>query len=310
MLDRRQFLGLGFGSVATALPCSRGVGSCGSNSAYAYDGKVIRISCNGVQEKLRMFVVGDTHFALRDARDDAYADYYKRMGQWGAKKEPFEKMLVKAKQQKIDLIMLVGDIISFPTFANVEYIKSQLDACGVPWIFTAGNHDWHFEGVRGSDIAQRDEWIKSRLMPLYGGANPLMSSRVVNGVRIVAIDNSVYHVLPEQVEFWKAEAAKGEPIALMMHIPFWHPGWSVCSCACPTWGAATDPYPEIERRERWAEKLMPSTFDFRREVFATPNLVGIFTGHHHMLQFASVDGRNCFGAPGGRNGEHLEVEIG
>jgi len=132
----------------------------------------------------------------------------------------------------------------------------------------------------------------------------------VKGVRIVAIDNSAYHVLPEQVAFWKAEAAKGDPIALMMHVPFWHPGWSVCSCACPTWGAATDPYWEIERRERWAERLTPSTFEFRDAVFATPNLVGVFTGHHHVLQFAEADGKGCFTTPSNREGKFLDVRIG
>ncbi len=314
-MNRRTFIKSGAGAFAVVA-----VGSVFSGCAtatqtafaktYSYNGRMLRIVCPGVQGKLRALVIGDTHFALHDARDDAYADYYKRMAQWPAKKEPFEKLLAKAKKEKVDVILLVGDILSFPTLANVEYVKAQLDACGVPWIYTAGNHDWHFEGVPGSDLVQRAEWTKARLLPLYQGANPLMSSRVVKGVRIVAIDNSAYHVLPEQVEFWKAESAKGDPMALMMHIPFWHEGWSVTSCACPTWGAATDPYPDIERRERWAEKLMPSTFGFRKAVFSTPNLMGVFTGHHHRLQFAHADGQNCFGVPSGRTGEHLEVEIG
>lgn len=309
-MNRREFLkGAALVGTVGSLPCAgRAEPSCAvAPKNWSYDGKVVRIPCPGVQGSLRAWVIGDTHFALRDARDDAYADYYRRMGQWCPKKEPFEKMLAKAQAEKPDVLLLVGDIISFPTLANIEYVKGRLDGCGVPWFYVAGNHDWHFEGVPGSDIAQRAEWTKRRLTPLYQGADPLMASRVVKGVRIVAIDNSVYHVLPEQVAFWKAEAAKGDPIALMMHIPFWHPGWSVCTCACPTWGAATDPYPDIERRERWAERLLPSTFEFRDAVYSTPNLVGVFTGHEHCLQFACEAGQNFFTVPSNRNGDFLKV---
>lgn len=310
MVNRRGFLGLGAAATAVGCQMPKGDRAQTASKDYSFDGTVIRIPFPGVQGKLRVWVIGDSHFALRDARDDAYADNYRRMGQRGGDTKAFEKLLVRAKDEKPDMLLLVGDIISFPTFANVEFVKAQLDACGTPWFYVSGNHDWHFEGVPGSDLAQRAEWTQKRLLPLYQGANPLMSSRMVKGVRIVAIDNSAYHVLPEQVDFWRREAAKGDPVALIMHIPFWHEGWSVCSCACPTWGAATDPYPDIERRERWAEKLMPSTFEFRQAVFSTPNLVGVFTGHHHRLQFARAEGQNCFGAPEGRKGGHLEVEIG
>ena len=310
-MDRRNFLkGTALLGAAGLMPATYAKESPAVERTFSYDGKVVRIPFPGIREPLRVWVIGDTHFALRDARDDAYADYYRRMGQWCPKKEPFEQMLARAKAEKPDMLLLAGDIISFPTLANVEYVKERLDACGVPWFYTAGNHDWHFEGIPGSDLAQRAEWTKKRLTPLYQGDDPLMASRVVKGVRIVAIDNSVYHVLPEQLAFWKAEAAKGDPIALVMHIPLWHEGWNVFTCGNPAWGAANDPYWKIERRERWAEKLMPSTFAFRDAVLSTPNLAGVFTGHEHCLQFAHDNGKNFFGTPSNRTGLFLDVVIG
>lgn len=314
-MNRREFLaGAAFaGAAGWAAKGARGEEVAvvrPASRTWSYDGQAVRIDCPGLREGVRVWVVGDTHFALRDARDDAFAEHCRRMGQWGAKKEAFEKMLARAARERPDMLLLVGDILSFPTLANVEYVKARLDGCGVPWFYVAGNHDWHFEGDAGSDLAQRAKWTKDRLAPLYGGADPLMASRVVKGVRIVAIDNSAYHVLPEQTAFWKTEAAKGDPVALMMHIPFWHPGWGVFTCGCPTWGAATDPYWKIERRERWAERQMASTFAFRDAVFATPNLVGVFTGHEHCLQFAQAEGAACFGTPSNRNGAFLDVRIG
>ena len=310
-MDRRDFLRLGAGgAVVAAAGCVRAPDKA-PDKAYSFDPhRGLRISWPGLAKPVRLRMVADTHFGLHDARDDRYADNYRRMAQWGAKKEPFEKMLASAKERKPDLLVLLGDNISFPTCANVEYLKSALDACGLPWTFVAGNHDWHFEGEEGSDFEQRDKWTKGRLAPLYQGESPLACSRVVNGVRIVMIDNSLYHVLPEQLAFWQAEIAKGDPTCLCMHIPFWQPGWSVTTCACPTWGAATDPYWQIERRQRWAEKLMPSTFAFREAVLSAPNLVGVFAGHEHVWQFARERGQNLFTVVGNGKGDYLDVTIG
>lgn len=263
-----------------------------------------------VPSPVKICVIGDTHFGFHDERDNEFADYYKRMAQWPAAKDSLAKALTRAQKEKADLIALVGDNISFPTLANIEFLKKSLDECGLPWMYISGNHDWHFEGVKGSDIAQRAEWAPKRLASLYQGATPLYSSRVVKGVRCVMIDNSVYHILPEQLEFWKQEAAKGDPIALFMHIPLWAPNWSLHTCGCPEWGAATDPYWEIERREKWAEKQMPESFAFRDAVLSTPNLVGVFTGHIHRLMVAQVRNQLMFSVPSNRDGSSLMVTIG
>ena len=310
-MNRRDFLRFGAGGAALVATGCVSTSGGAPDKAYSFDMKDgMRIPWPGLAKPLRLWMVADTHFGLHDARDDEHADHYRRMAQYGAKKEPFEKMMAAAKAAKPDALVLLGDNISFPTHANVEYLKTALENCGLPWLYIAGNHDWHFEGEAGSDLEQREKWTKSRLAPLYQGESPLAYSRMVNGVRIVMVDNSLYHVLPEQVAFWKAEAAKGDPICLCMHIPFWQPGWSVTTCACPTWGAATDPYWEIERRQRWAEKLMPSTFEFRDAVLATPNLVGVFAGHHHNWQFARERGQNLFTVVSNRTGQFLDVTIG
>ena len=82
------------------------------------------------------------------------------------------------------------------------------------------------------------------------------------------------------------------------------------TCACPTWGAATDPYWQIERRRRWDEKLNPATFAFRDAVLATPKLVAVLAGHIHHFQVARDHGQNLFTAPANSKGEVLDVTIG
>ena len=311
-MTRRDFLSAaaacGAGMLTGCASGRAGGGTAGGD--FSYDPKAgLHLPWAGLERPVRLKLVTDTHLGLSDDRDADHRDHIARMAQWPGKTAAFRASLDKAKADGTDLIVLTGDNISFPTLANVEFLKASLDACGTPWIYVAGNHDWHFEGEAGSDLEQRARWTKARLKPLYQGADPIMASRVVKGVRVVTIDNSAYHVLPEQVDFFRAEAAKGEPVVLAMHIPFWQPGWSVCTCACPTWGAANDPYWQIERRERWAETNLPSTLAFRETVLSTPNLVAVLAGHIHAFQAARDHGRNLFTGPANSRGDVLNVTI-
>lgn len=308
--NRRYFFGTALALAAAAGCSAPRRGAAIRCRPFSLDEKcTLRMPVAGLKEPVRFFVVGDTHFNYYDERDAAYADNYKRLIRVNTPKDVLAKALKRAREAKADVVLLVGDILSFPALASIDHLRAELDAGGVPWLYISGNHDWHFEGDSGSDMEQRERWIERRLKPLYKGENPLMYSRMVKGVRMVMIDNSVYHVLPQQLEFWKKEAAKGDPIALFMHIPLWAEGWSITTCAHPDWGAATDPYWEKERRERWAERLMPSTYAFREAVVNTPNLVGVFTGHKHKTMVAQDDGALFFSVPWNRDGSTMEVQL-
>lgn len=310
-LNRREFFAGGGAMLAAGCVSCRSAYEVGGKE-WSLDGRLrLRMKCPGLAEPVKAWVAGDTHLALHDGRDDAYAGNYRRMAQWPGDTAAFEKMLAEAKTAGIDLLVLAGDIISFPTLANVEFVKRTLDESGVPWIYTAGNHDWHFEGDPGSSPEQRVRWIGKRLSGLYpADANPLCHSRVVKGVRFVMIDDSDYLMTREQVDFWKAEASRGDPIVLSMHIPIWTEGWSKRSClGCPEWGAAIDPYWEVERRERWPAKATPETFEFVDAVLSTPNLMAVMTGHIHSFMAARVRGQDMFSVPANSKGDRLELNL-
>ena len=288
-MTRRHFLGsVAALGAAGCKPCA--IRTADKGFVLSPDGRTLNLPWGGLGEQVRVWVAGDTHFGMFDDRDARHADNCRRMSWLGAnyaetvrtQKAAFERMLTDAKREKVDLLLLVGDVVSFPTLANVEYVTGALKASGVDWMYVAGNHDWHFEGDLGSDLEQRDRWIPRRLGPFYPtGEDPLMQSRVVKGIRFVAIDDSAYLIRSEQLEFWKAEAAKGDPIVLAMHIPLFVEGWGILTCGCPDWNAANDPYWEIERREKWrAEGPTAETFAFREAVLSTPNLVGGLYGAH------------------------------
>ena len=309
-MTRRGFFAGGAGLAASGLAGGCRCGNAAAPRQFALTARNLRLPWPGLAEPVRFVVIGDTHWAYSDGRDAQHADNCRRMAQWPGDGDAIAKALQRAKDEQADLVVLVGDNISFPTLANVERLRGELEKSAVPWVYTAGNHDWHFEGDPGSDVEQRGRWIEKRLKWFYQGEDPLCHSKVVKGVRFVMIDNSVYHVLPEQLAFWRREAAKGDPTVLCMHIPLWTEGWGERLCGSPTWGAAVDPYWEIERRERWAERQMPSTFEFREAVLSTPNLIGVFTGHMHRLMAAQERGQLMFSVRRNSDGTSLEVTVG
>ena len=311
-MNRREFLKVAScsGVGLAAAGCRQSSRTAGAVS-YALDEKgTLNLVVPGITESVRVFLSSDTHLALHDGRDDAYAGNYARMAKYPGDPEAFSGMLAKARKANADLLALTGDIISFPTLANVEFVHDELERSGLDWMYTAGNHDWHFEGVPGSDAEQRAEWAPKRLATLYRGADPFMSSKVVKGVRFVAIDNSIYHISESQLAFWRAEAAKNDPIVLLMHIPLWMEGFGTGTCGCPKWGAAVDDIWQIERREKWAERQSAASFAFREEVLATSNLVAVFTGHIHRGLYASAQGKFLFSIPKGTKGYHWDIRIG
>jgi predicted phosphodiesterase len=276
----------------------------GFRGSFAADANRVRFLCSAVGEPLKVLVAGDTHLFMDDARGEPFRSCSGRMAKAynqtrhfrsGAPTNPqesFEKTLAIAREERVDLLALVGDIFSFPSEAAVEWAHAQLTAAGVPYLYVAGNHDWHYEGVEGSGAALRAEWTAKRLKPLYQGRPPLMSAVDVKGVRFVAIDDSTYEILPEQLAFFREQVASGLPLVLLMHIPLYAPGRDVgFGCGHPAWGAKSDRNWEIERRLKWPEAGHTTvTTAFHREVFAAQNLLGVFAGHTHQPSLDCVNG--------------------
>ena len=262
---------------------------------FSLDGNRIAIYTKAEVKETRIFHITDTHLSLDDSRGEPFRKYSHRMagayqqnthfrtGELTSTKESFTETLSLAMNEGADLIALSGDIFSFPSEAAIEWALEKLNETGIPFAYIAGNHDWHYEGMRGSSQALRDEWTVKRLRPMYQGNLPLYASYDINGIRMVCIDNSTYEILPEQLEFFRKQVASGLPLLLMMHIPLYVTGRSIgFGCGHPQWGAESDKGFEIERREKWRTGgHTETTMTFRDEVFRTANLLGILTGHIH-----------------------------
>jgi len=291
--------------------------------SFALDGNRVRLFSPRIAKAFNVVMVADTHLFRDDARGEEFRQFSGRMAkaynqtkhfQTGEPTNPelgFADALKAAREAKAELLGLVGDIVSFPSEAAVEWTLERLREAGLPWLYTAGNHDWHYEGMSGALDVLRADWCAKRLVALYRGESPLMAVREVNGVRFVALDNSTYEIQPEQLGFFREQVAGGLPLVLFVHIPLYAPGRPLgFGCGHPGWGAHSDRGFELERRVKWREGgHTRTTLDFHREVFAAPNLLGIFAGHTHRASLDVVNGIPQFVADANATGACLRLEL-
>ncbi len=324
-VSRRQFAGAGLVTAsALALPgLAAEAPTARRPVAFGLDGNRVRLICPQVDRPVRVTVIADTHLFRDDERGEPFRQFSGRMAKaynetrhyrTGEPTNPergFAEALETASASKSELLALVGDLVSFPSEAAVDWAMERLLGAGLPWLYTAGNHDWHYEGMEGPLADLRAAWCERRLSPLYRGDAALMSVRSIRGVRLVAIDNSTNEILPEQLKFFREQVAAGEPLVLFVHIPLYAPGRSLgFGCGHPDWGAHSDKGYAVERRVRWrAGGHTATTFDFHREVFAAPNLLGVFAGHTHRASVDVVQGIPIFVTEANATGACLQLEI-
>ena len=294
-----------------------------SNVYVTMDQEKVSFYAEKIKENIKVVHIADTHLFMDDDRGIHYTEFSKRMAKaynqtthfkTREKTNPmecFENTLAYAKQVNADVITLVGDIFSFPSELAVEWVNSKLEATGIPYIYVAGNHDWHYEGMSGKLDTLRDTWIDNRLLSLYQGNNPLMAAYDIKGIRFLAIDNSTYEINDEQLAFFSHHAESGMPLVLLVHIPMYVPGKSISfGCGNPNWNASTDRNYKLERRPRWPEDgHSKTTFKFYNEVFNASNLLGIFTGHIHKNSIEIINGKPQIVSDDNASGGYLDIDF-
>ena len=297
-MDRRNFLKIGMSAVTVAgMPFSMDVQAEETSvkqPVFSIDGNRIRLQQSGLKQPVRFLVLADSHLTIDDERGEPYKDYSKRMAQFFSQSiQNLEKITSAAQKQRYDMILMLGDMVSFPTAKGVETLLEAIKPLATPFAYIAGNHDWHYEGEEGTEIELRKKWCGKTLAPLYQDHNPLCYNMMLSGLNIVMMDTSVNEILPEQLVFWREQVKSGLPTLLCCHIPLWVPGrglaWGV---GHPDWNAAHDKNWQIERRPRWSESGHTDvTKAFCKEVFAASNLLGIVAGHVHKQSYNRYEGK-------------------
>ena len=291
--------------------------------SFALDGNRIKFFHPEISRKFSILMLADTHLFRDDERGTPYKEFSARMakaynqtkhyksGVAGNPETFFVDTLKTAADKKVELVALVGDLFSFPSEAAVDWVQAQFKNSTLDYCYTAGNHDWHYEGMKDNLENLRQTWIRNHLSPMYQGENPMYSIREIMGIRFLFIDNSTYQIQDTQLEMLKKEISRGKPFVLLLHIPIFAPERPVnFGCGHPLWNAETDRNFELERRERWPENgHTATTMEFRNLAFNAPNLLGILAGHIHAPSLDVVNGIPQFVTEANAVGGFLEVEF-
>ena len=256
----------------------------------------------GLERPLILVHITDSHMAEADQRDpralESVAKIQKTFEEHTpngeSAREVFVRTIKHCERLSADCTILTGDIIHFPARAALDAIANGVDSLKGQYLYTLGNHDWHFPYLQWNDDTRNAHYY---LFADLTGGNPAAQVLQLAGVRLVALDNSNYQVTPGQLKFLRDQLHSGDPCLLFLHIPLYVPSlapavierWKVpIMMAAPGWTEETRKQvmirPDDESTTACLRLLAEGDVD---------NLVGIFCGHVH---FAHTDqlGPGCF----------------
>lgn len=245
----------------------------------------------GIEKPLRLLHLTDCHISLWNEEDRAedpdkpnLAIQRRREfdgGVDGQTEYLYHQALAYAKENDLPIVC-TGDLIDFLSHANLAYMDETLGK--TDYIYAAGNHDFcHFVGRAVEDYAYK--WRKIRDIAPHVKQNLYFASEVRNGVNLVTMDDTYYLLTDGQTELLRAEAAKGYPIILFMHVPLYTEDYyklemSVHPCAYLT-GVPKQlcmTYPKDRCDQQMPDEATLRCIDY---IKSEPLIRALVTGHNH-----------------------------
>lgn len=125
-----------------------------------------------------------------------------------------------AKERGAEAVILSGDIITFPSYGNIDLLYRLLNQTpdGIKTTFVVGNHDWTFaDDYQSANAASKYLPMLSEL----SGGDPHFSYLEYDDVIIAMVDNSTNKVTKDTVDKFLALYEKNKPIILSLHVPLY-----------------------------------------------------------------------------------------
>lgn len=238
----------------------------------------------GLGKTVRILHASDTHLTLADERDDARKIQLSKARAPGF---PMAKRCMtemeRIHQQTGLPLMHTGDFIDFVSAANLDALKVFTD--NNDCFMVAGNHEFSlYVGEAYEDADYRNQSLAKVQASFKNDIR--MSSRVIDGLNFVALDNGYYKFEAEQLAFLKEQVALGLPIVLMIHTPLYEPNFyqdamnrfhdSAYLCGVPD--ELLENYTPGHREYQAADAITKETVAY---IAGEPLIKAILTGHMH-----------------------------
>ena len=287
-ISRRHFLQSAGGLVAvSSLPSM-----ADDPAAFPHRGRYERLMLAyqhieaGATSPFSILHISDTHLTAAYPGEKDGPDKMKCMERrtrtFGGRQEEALRDSLDWAKSNVDYVLHTGDLIDWQSDANFDLVKRYY---GDTMFGSMGNHE--FYTYLPGEKHTWQEPFKNRSWELlkasYPG-DPRFSSKVINGVNFVCIDDVFGTVQPDQIELFRAEVKKGLPIVLCMHVPILTPG--IWRASCKFWHRAGEKYRESAVPDASGDLKRqqddPVTRGFISYLRGEKLLKGILAGHLHI----------------------------
>ena len=291
-MNRRDFIKSAFAGGALIATADLPSLAKDDPSLFPERGKYERLSLScatvrvGAERPFAVLHISDTH--LCEAYDDEGEVTLKlremRRQTFGGRQEEALVDSIAWARKNVDYILHTGDLIDFQSRANFDLVRKHF---GDAMFGALGNHEFARHMWLAEEKEPKTEEWKDRTRAKLDEVFPfdvVLHSQVVNGVNFVTLDDVYGTVTERQVERFRAEVAKGLPIVLCMHVPFftddvWRATTQFWARSGSRFGDAAVP-PRKGDYQRQSED--PVTRDFIEYLRKEPLLRAILAGHEHV----------------------------
>ncbi len=197
------------------------------------------LSIEGLDREFTLLFLTDTHMvvpgenATEQERENEALRSPEFVNEEGVPSwEQFPGWIRYANENKVDAVLLGGDIIDTPSEANLKWLEEQLSQLEMPYLYVNGNHDWTYPWEYMTETGR--ETYLPLLEPLMQDSTAIQRLDF-GGFLVVGIDDSTNQVAPEALETYENILKEDRPVIVMAHVPFMTQ--SVLARAREAWGS-------------------------------------------------------------------------
>lgn len=237
----------------------------------------------GALAPFKVIHIADTHLTLADMRDgERKVELAKKRSQYYRGAED-TLTLASALAHEYDCpIFHTGDLSDFVSVANLERVEAFVAENDL--MLAAGNHEFsQYVGEAREDAAYREQSLEM-VQAVYEN-DIRASSREINGVSFVLLDDGYYSIDAEQLAFLRRELERGLPTVIVMHMPIYEPSLYAIERAHHDCGyllgvpdELVDGYGSERAKLQRADGITKEAIDL---IKSTPCVKAIIAGHLH-----------------------------
>ena len=292
-LNRRGFLNSAFAGGALVATARLPAFGKDDPSLFPYRGRYERLALGyatvraGAMKPFSVLHISDTHLCEAYPEEGEKKQRLKdvRRKTFGGRQEEALRDSLSWAKANVDYVIHTGDLIDWQSRANFDLVKKYF---GDSMFGSLGNHEFSTDMWLSDPKETKDEAWKDRTRAQLAATYPFdiaLHSKVVNGVNFVTLDDVYGTVTAGQVERFRAEAEKGLPIVLCMHVPFFT--YDIWLTTTKFWTRAEkkfdDATPPPPKGDYLRQKEYPVTRDFIAYLKTEPLLKAILAGHEHVM---------------------------